>query len=134
MKGLSAIRRQGISRGRHILGMFLAAWMAVILQPCAVAGEIDHDCPHCPPEAIHEGHRNDAFSGADCVIGGPIGVEARSLQPKPDDLPPQMPIFLGQTFDEIDLWRGSARQFSSARPRTFPGGPPLNVLNCVYLK
>ena len=130
---LSAIRRQGISRGRHVLGLFVAAWMAIILQPCAVADETEHDCPHCPPEMTHEGHQQ-ALTSPDCEIGDQIALEARSLQPKLDDSFIQMPVFLGQAYDEIKLSPGSNHAVSKATIPIFPSGPPLNVLNCVYLK
>lgn len=134
MKGLSAIRRQGVTRGRHVLGIFLAAWLAIILQPCAVAGEFEHECPHCPPEMMHEGHQGELLNSTDCVIGGQIGFEARGLQPKSDDVSPQVPVFLAQTLNEIDLSPGSNLQFSNTRSHILSSGPPLNVLNCVYLK
>lgn len=134
MKGLSAIRRQGITRGRHVLGIFLAAWMAVILQPCAVAGDVEHDCPHCPPEMVHEGHHEEAVSDTDCAIGGQIGYETRNPQPKLDDVSSHVVAFLRQVLDDIDLTLGSHHRFSSTKSHAFPSGPPLNVLNCVYLK
>ena len=130
---LSAIRRQGISRGHHVLGLFVAAWLAIILQPCAVAGETEHDCPHCPPEMVHEGHQ-EALTGSDCEIDDQIGFEARSLQPKLEDLSSQTPVFLGQTHDEIRLSPRSNQPFLKSTIHISPSGPPLNVLNCVYLK
>lgn len=130
---LSAIRRQGIRRGRHVLGLFVAAWMAIILQPCAVAGEVEHDCPHCPPEMVHEGHQ-ESLTAPDCEIGDQIAFEARNPQPKLDDLSAQVPVFLGQAYDEIKLSSGSNHPFLRTTLPIFPSGPPLNVLNCVYLK
>ncbi len=29
-------------------------WLNLALQPCAMALEADHDCPHCPPAHEHE--------------------------------------------------------------------------------
>ena len=130
---LSAIRKHGIRRGRHVLGLFVAAWIAIILQPCAVAGETEHDCPHCPPEMVHEGHQQ-ALTGPDCEIGDQIGLEARNLQPKLDDSFIQLPVFLGQAYDEVKLSQGSSHPLSRSSLPIYPGGPPLNVLNCVYLK
>jgi hypothetical protein len=35
---------------RRVLGVFVALWLSLGLQPCAVAAAGDVDCPHCPTE------------------------------------------------------------------------------------
>lgn len=36
------------SAKRRVLGVFVALWLSLGLQPCAVASIEDVDCPHCP--------------------------------------------------------------------------------------
>lgn len=83
---------------------------------------------------VHEGHHEEAVSDTDCAIGGQIGYETRNPQPKLDDVSSHVVVFLGQVLDNIDLTLGSHHRFSSTKSHAFPSGPPLNVLNCVYLK
>lgn len=134
MKGLSAIRKQALVWGRHVLGIFLISWTALILQPCAIAGGLEHDCPHCPPEVTHEAHQSEGATGADCTIGGQLGFEARGGQLKSDDPSSNLPVFVGPAFDEISLTPASFPLSSVPASHLYPSGPPLNVLNCVYLK
>lgn len=44
---------------------FLAAWLGLVVAPCAMAMDLPapadaHDCPHCPPQPCHEA------AGTDC--------------------------------------------------------------------
>ena len=134
MKGLASIRKQRNVWGRHVLSICAVAWMAVILQPCAVAGQVEHECPHCPSELTHENHHREVTTDSDCVIGSQLSVKARSLQSKLDDLPYQPPVCVAQTAYCFDLSPVAPQQSTNAQPFLFPSGPPLNVLNCVYLK
>ena len=108
--------------------------MAVILQPCAVAGQVEHECPHCPTELTHENHHREVTTDSDCVIGSQLSVKARSLQSKLDDLPYQTPVCVGHTADCSDLSLVATEHYPNAQPFLFPRGPRINVLNCVYLK
>ena len=134
MKGLAAIRKQRDAWGRQVLSVCAVAWMAVILQPCAVAGQVEHECPHCPTELTHESHHREMTTGSDCVIGSQLSVEARSLKLKLDDLPYQTPVCFGEAAYHFHLPPAASQNSLDAQAILFPSGPPLNVLNCVYLK
>ena len=34
----------------RVFGLFVAVWVSLALQPCAVAAVSESDCPHCPSE------------------------------------------------------------------------------------
>lgn len=134
MSGLAEFRRHRTTWGRRVLGTFVAAWLAMVLQPCAVAAGVDHDCPHCPPGENHEASHFEVSASADCVLGDQLSAETRSLQPK-----------LKDTFDKVPVAAPTdARQFEEHAslnqrlpdPDVFlvPSGPSINILYCVHLK
>lgn len=41
---------------RSALAALALAWLAVLVQPCAMAMDIDAGCPHCPPGSMSDMH------------------------------------------------------------------------------
>jgi len=134
LNGLAAIRSRKNTWGRRVLATYVVAWMAIVLQPCVVAGEIEHDCPHCPPELSQESHHQEMKASSDCEIGGQQTLESTSQQFKLKDAAGWVPVALVHM--PYDFGAGTTAHQPFARPSAFfaPGGPPLNVLHCVYLK
>ena len=138
--------RQRQSRGRRALGLFVAVWLNLSLQPCAMAYEADdqdHDCPHCPPAATHE-HGNKhagmdrgmpcADGMADCAIDADWSHDGRGANAKLKDAPADAPAAIVPT----EAATRPPPLGSSIPPPRFltlrPGAPPpLHVLYCVYL-
>ena len=50
MRILTEKRHNEGTAKRRVLSVFVALWVSLGLQPCAVAASSDVDCPHCPPE------------------------------------------------------------------------------------
>ena len=43
-------QQQTKSKRTRALGLLVAVWVSLTLQPCAIASVSDHECPHCPIE------------------------------------------------------------------------------------
>jgi len=93
-----------------------------------------HTCPHCPPQETAEKSPCEELAGEDCTTEDQVSADSRSSQSKLKNNPTDLlavirttPIasvksaHATQCFPDIAAWR-------------YPGGPPLNVLYCVYLK
>ena len=142
---LANIRLTQQSWGRRALGLFVAVWLNLALQPCAMAFTADSDCPNCPPAQTHEhaGLHGD-MSGMDeqmpcadglddCFIDDDLNHDGRSGESKAKDAPNTSAAIFSQ---EMSLnWHRSADV--TPRPRyasMHAGAPPsLHVLYCVYL-
>ncbi|MBT8079027.1 MAG: hypothetical protein KJO31_10675 [Gammaproteobacteria bacterium] len=131
---LAAIRKRRDKLGRSVLGTFVLASLAMTLQPCAVAGDVEHDCPHCPPEMAHGAHHGEKQADTECSATDLVGLEARSHQFKSDDVTPPVPLLVPYTVSEFTATGAAGRFFLSARRHYPPSGPPLCILNCVFLK
>ena len=143
---LASIRQQQQSRGRRALGLFVAVWLNLALQPCAMAFAVedDNDCLHCPPvQSVEHGGMHGAMDHdmpcadglSDCAIAGDLNHDGRGGQFKLKDAPANLVIAIAS--DELSLSFG---QVVSERPppryaSVHAGAPPpLNILYCVYLK
>lgn len=136
-----------LPRGFPAFGVFIAVWLNLALQPCAMAIEIaeDHDCPRCPPAQVHEHdhggthHRMDDV--APCVEATPacpiiqdLNHDGRSGQVKLKDIPADAfaaaavtaPTHPNAVLAQISLRPRFAALHAGA-------SPPLHVLHCVYL-
>ncbi len=146
MSLVAKIRQRQQTWARRALGLFVAVWLNLALQPCAMALESmqDSDCPNCPPAQAHEhdgmhasmGHEMlCASAAADCSFSEDLNYDGRSDQPKLKDAHIDSPIAISST--EPALPYGNPVDFRP-RPRyasVHAGAPPpLNVLHCVYLK
>jgi len=141
---LARIRHQQQSIGRRALGLFVAVWLNLALQPCAMAFEAAAGCPDCPPAKMqhHDGMHGNmerempcADAVADCMLDADWSHDGRSGTAKLKDAPAAtlvaiIPHELSLSFHNP----GNA----ALRPRyasAHTGAPPpLHVLNCVYLK
>ena len=145
MSLLANIRQRQQTWARRALGLFVAVWLNLALQPCAMALESmqDNDCPHCPPAQTHEhggthesmGHEMPcATAAADCSFSEDLNHDARGDQLKLKDAHVDSPIAISSR--ELVLPYSRPADFRP-RPRyasVHTGAPPLNVLHCVYLK
>lgn len=119
---------------RAVLGVFVLAFVAVALQPCAMAMEPAPlpDCPNCPTEPASAAGCDPA--AADCMVDNPLQVELRSAKLQPLDDEGAAPfVYVPVAFSWppapacallVPLEEGSPPS---------AGGPPLNVRFCVYL-
>ena len=133
------------NRGRlrdSALGLFAAVWFSLAVQPCAMALEADHDCPHCPPTheqemAMHHGHHQAeapcASLQAQCDDIDDVSVDGRVGQLKAKHSA-EMPGAI--THDIAGVTAQSCRHIypPTGPPAPQVHGPALNVLYCVYLK
>ena len=134
---------------RSVFGLFVAVWLNLSLQPCAMAmgGDDDHDCPHCPPGHTQEHDGHDlasseaagrdmpcATGAADCNALDDYNYDGRSAQLKVKDVPA----------DPLVALLPSALCLANAQPGLVAYVPPdinhpprvsvpLNILYCVYL-
>lgn len=123
-------QKRGTSWARKASGLVLVAWLNLALQPCVMAMELDNDqnCPHCPTEVSQ-----DQPQAMDCSYVDSYNYDSRNTQPKPNDLPQDAPVivdnFVAACVSEFPpkVW------LSAERSAAHPGGPPLNILYCVYL-
>lgn len=145
MSQLAKFRQRQQSWGRRALGMFVAVWLNLALQPCAMAFDSaeDHDCPHCPPEQVHEhgsmqaseDNQAPCVDGAsDCLIAEELNHDSRTGTVKFKDSPTGDIVFLA-TADLTARFAIPTRLSSPPRYATLHTGapPPLHVLYCVYL-
>ena len=143
---LANIRQQQQTWARRALGLFVAVWLNLALQPCAMAlGSMqDKDCAHCPTAQMHEhsgmhesmGHDMPCADVAtDCSFSEDLNHDGRSGQLKLKDAQVDAPAAIAPR--EFASFTGRP---VSIRPRPryasvhAAAPPPLNVLYCVYLK
>jgi hypothetical protein len=143
---LASIRKQQQFRGRRALGLFVAVWLNLVLQPCAMAWGVaaDPDCMRCPPAEMqqHAGmhgnmdHKMPCVDGmADCAIVDALHHDGRSGELKLKDAPVEMPVAIAP--HELTLpFQPPVDAITRPRCASVPAGtpPPLHVLHCVYLK
>lgn len=132
MNTIQSIRnwqRRSVSR---TCAVFVAVWLNLVFQACAMAAMPAEDCPHCPP----------GMHGSEM----PVASMECGLLDAVDD-----PNFVNptSTFDrgigDLDFtafhswfespWVSSNEaELPKHKPLHSDHGPPLNVLYCVYLK
>jgi len=143
---LARVRQHQQPWGRRALGLFVAVWLNLALQPCAMAYELaaDPDCLHCPPEQMqghgdmhgdmdHEMPCDDGLS--DCAIVENLNVDARGDQLKVKDAPSDVAIAI-VPHELVPLFPAPADATLLPRYASVHSGapPPIHVLHCVYLK
>ena len=148
-------RRARPTRMRSILGVFVVAWLNLVMQPCAMAlGDMEkRDCPGCPPahqdersgHAMHGGDKaaEESASGempcataaTDCNLLDQLNYDGRTVKLELNDAPNDSPIAIGPplTFESA-LKPIEYRGWHSTRSPPPPASVPLNVFYCVYLK
>ncbi len=73
-------------------------------------------------------------SNPDCAFDDEINADARSLQLKLKDAPQDLPVAMAPIVRDWLQPAFVARPLPHTRILLDPGGPPLNILYCVYLK
>jgi len=126
--------------------LFVAVWLNLALQPCAMALEADndHDCPHCPPAQVHEhggmhgnmDHEMPCADGlSDCAIVEDLNHDGRSGQFKLKDAPVDMLLAIAPQELALPFQQPANAKLHPRHTSVHAGAPPpLHVLNCVYLK
>lgn len=132
--GLNIRRRRRVAWGRRVLGAFFVAWLTVALQPCVMAAEIEHDCPHCPPPEKRELPPCDEILALYCAVDEQLTAEPRSQQIKVKDSPNDLPIAIAPASYSTATHTLYDRPVPHGAVFLSPSGPPRNVLFCVYLK
>jgi len=145
LSGLASIRQQQ-TWGRRALGLFVAVWLNLALQPCAMAYQVDddHDCLKCPPMHMqeHAGMHGDmdhempcADSLADCFIDDDLNHDGRGGHIKLKDLSNDIPLVIAD-YGSLLRFQHPSDTISPPRHALLHSGapPPLYVLHCIYLK
>jgi len=132
----------------RVFGLFVAVWVSLALQPCAVAQVSESDCPHCPPEieavaATMESHCNpagnvtpdelpncDSAQAACCEFAKGI-VNVRVATDDLDDLTPGLPTSVPAPHPSLGPCEDPGN--TAGPPEPSGGSVPLHVLKCVYL-
>ena len=143
--GHPASSRKQQSRGRRAIGLFAAVWLNLALAPCAMAveAEEDHNCPHCPPAEM-QGH-HDMHAGmhaemscaddlSDCGLDDSFSHDTRGGQSQLKDAQHELPtaaVGSNAGFSELAHVRQRAPPPGETGPP--PAGPPVYLLNCVFL-
>jgi hypothetical protein len=103
----------------------------------------DHKCPHCPPSQVQGHHEMHAGTQAgascaedlsDCGLDDDFSHDARGAQVQLKDAQHDLPAFVvADEFGASSLV--PARQRAPPQPVTgrLPPGPPIHLLNCVFL-
>ena len=139
---MMSLQRKNVRTGvRSTLVLTFVAMFNLVVQPCAMAMDMDmdpdHPCPHCP-ESLHEAPAAEPAStstvAADCNSADVFSLDARTTQLGAKDLADDVPVYAIDLFSpwvpEVAAGQYEPRLQSGA----FSGDPPLNVLYCVYLK
>jgi len=137
---LASIRRRQQFWGRRALGLFVAVWLNLALQPCAMAYEVDDQVPM--QMQGHGGMHHDmdeqapcADSLSDCSIVADLNCDGRGGQVKFKDLSNDIPLAIA---DFVSPLRFQRLRDTKSLPRcaSLHSGapPPLYVLHCIYLK
>jgi hypothetical protein len=143
---LARIRHKQQNFGRRALGLFVAVWLNLALQPCAMAYDVeaDADCPDCPPAGMqhHDGMHSDmgrdmpcADADTDCMLDADWNHDGRSGQSKLKDAQPDVPIAIAAHERALPFSRRANTTLYPRYASVYAGAPPpLHVLHCVYLK
>lgn len=130
--------------GYPALGLFAAVWLNLALQPCAMALEADHDCPHCPPAHEHEmaAHHNHGEAKAEapcasmqsqCGELDDASLDGRTGQLKVKDAF-ELPLAIVHDPAAPAIAAAKRCHQSTGPPPHAGSSPPRHVLFCVYLK
>ena len=98
--------------------------------------DMDHPCPHCPDGAAQKQHHQDARldTVADCDYVDIYSHDSRTAQSKVDGSQVDFSILVDSIFS-LDVPTFMADAYKRASPLAgHSGGPPLNILYCIYLK
>lgn len=143
----STIAENRASKPRRLSMLVLIAWLNMAMAPCAMAFDGDHPCPHSAPDTAahgehqqgHHGHHGSADRGdcggaaSDCCDAQQVATDSRPLFENHDvsgDIAAAPPA-AEQVRDPNHVSPLSTGPPDIGRNATHP---PLNLLNCVFLK
>jgi hypothetical protein len=124
---------------RSTLALVLVAMLNLAFQPCAMAmsmeADTDHPCPHCPESAHHDPDAQAAPKGGipGCDDVEAYNRDARNGQSTLKDSVDDSPVAIVDLFYSWMPEHATGTFDCPRSPDVHPGGPPLNVLYCVYL-
>jgi hypothetical protein len=146
---IAMIDKSGNRAGaRNVLGLLLALWVSLAVQPCAVAAVAEHDCPHCPTEIEaapgahhHRGHTASEESAAMPTDCGAMQAECCEIDDRIVGVRTDAPDI---DDDDTVLATGAAPPGAVDAPRAQPElavplpqpagrSVPLHIINCVFL-
>lgn len=143
MQAISTTRQTNARLTSRVLAVVFALWLNLAVQPCAMAFDTDHDCPHCPPSqedpmaAHHGGHGDEAKPGcdtqpSDCGEVDDFSLDGRfslgKLKAKAETVALVSPSVPEVSADPIGF---STTAADPPGPTAAP--PPIHLLNCVFL-
>jgi len=146
---LASSRQQSLPWTRRVFGIFVAVWLSLVVQPCAMAfsGASVHDCPQCPPAHTHQhadlsmdlhapvlSDNPCATNATDCDVLDDLNYDGRVAQLKLKDAPNDAPVAINSL--DAQFPASQSFDFFGVHPTRSPppsDSPPLNVLYCVYL-
>jgi hypothetical protein len=109
----------------------------------AVEADADHDCPHCPPSAMqghHEMHGGMQAQApcaddlSDCGLEDDFSHDARGGQVQLKDAQFDLPtVAVGNGPGASKLASAQQRAPPASETGPPPVGPPVYLLNCVFL-
>jgi hypothetical protein len=103
----------------------------------------DHGCPHCPPAETHGHH--DMHAGmqpasscaddlSDCGLDEDFSHDARSGKVQLKDAQADLPVFVAGNDPGVGSRAPVHQRAPPPRPADrLPAGPPVYLLNCVFL-
>jgi hypothetical protein len=136
--------RNSRSRGTRVFGLFVAVWLNLALQPCAMAlqAPAESHCPHCPPAKVHEhGMAHAAMErstpcddGGECSVDDSVSHDVRAGQVKLKHPAVELPAAISAGDSGLAAHTLTGQRLAPEPDYHFAGAPPpLHVLYCVYL-
>lgn len=139
-RNISHINRQ--QRRYKALGFFVACWLNLALQPCAMAfeGPRDSSDDSVTMSATHAQHADMdhevpcSDAAADCMLADTVNHDARNGQ-ESSRQPADILVAITVSTEPVAVHKDSRHDPRFPRYSVLqPGGPPdLHVLYCVYL-
>jgi hypothetical protein len=139
--GIASIRKQQQTWGRRALGLFVAVWLNLALQPCAMANAMESEQQ---PMQMHEhggalGNMDMqmpcADGVADCSIDDDLNHDGRSGQIELKDSSNDLPLAVADCSLQLKLNRSADAPLLARYGLLHSGAPPpFYVLHCAYLK
>lgn len=144
MKDSASIRHNGRSRGTRAFGLFVAVWLNLALQPCAMAlqAPADTGCPHCPPAETHDHgmahagmqQQSPCDDAGNCSIDDSVSHDVRTGQVKLKHPAVELPAAIFTPDSGFATQPLTGQCLAPERDYHLAGAaPPLHVLFCVYL-
>ena len=139
-------RTAGSAARRVWWAALLVVCASLVTQPCAMALDGEHDCPHCPPQHAqdmaghghHSGHKPEASPcgtlADDCGVEIVIAIDHREGQSAADEIPDSEPEFAAcRVLPEAPGVVTHSLPTAATGPPHIPPAQRPHLLNCVFL-